>query len=34
MKSSVTKTFRKKLDELPFSVREQPDKAYKLWHDL
>jgi mRNA-degrading endonuclease RelE of RelBE toxin-antitoxin system len=31
MKSSVTKAFRKKLDELPASVREQTAKAYALW---
>jgi mRNA-degrading endonuclease RelE of RelBE toxin-antitoxin system len=31
MKSSVTKAFRKKLDELPASVREQAAKAYALW---
>lgn len=31
MKSSVTKTFRKKLDELPASVQEQAAKAYSLW---
>ncbi|MDZ4876628.1 MAG: hypothetical protein CLLPBCKN_006063 [Chroococcidiopsis cubana SAG 39.79] len=31
MKSSVTKTFRKQLDRLPASVREQAEKAYELW---
>jgi hypothetical protein len=31
MKSSVTKAFRKKLDELPVSVQEQAAKAYALW---
>lgn len=31
MKSSVTKTFRKRLDELPISVRDQAAKAYILW---
>ena len=31
MKSSVTKAFRKKLDELPISVQEQAEKAYALW---
>ncbi|MDZ7968525.1 MAG: hypothetical protein RM368_26830 [Nostoc sp. DedSLP03] len=31
MKSSVTKVFRKKLDELPASVQEQAAKAYALW---
>jgi mRNA-degrading endonuclease RelE of RelBE toxin-antitoxin system len=31
MKSSTTKDFRKRLDQLPASVREQADKAYALW---
>jgi hypothetical protein len=31
MKSSVTKVFRKKLDELPASVQEQAAIAYALW---
>ncbi|WP_445631898.1 hypothetical protein [Nostoc sp. DSM 114167] len=31
MKSSVTKLFRKKLDELPASVQEQAGIAYALW---
>ncbi|MDJ1170817.1 hypothetical protein PMG71_15395 [Roseofilum sp. BLCC_M154] len=31
MKSSVTKAFRQKLDELPASVQEQAAKAYDLW---
>jgi hypothetical protein len=31
MKSSVTKVFRNKLDELPASVQEQAAKAYALW---
>ncbi len=31
MKSSVTKTFRKQLDDLPASVQEQAAKAYALW---
>ncbi|MEH1797450.1 MULTISPECIES: ParE family toxin-like protein [unclassified Nostoc] len=31
MKSSVTKVFRKKLDELPASVQQQAAKAYALW---
>ncbi|HLP91315.1 MAG TPA: hypothetical protein VK184_22375 [Nostocaceae cyanobacterium] len=31
MKSSVTKTFRKQLDQLPASVQEQAAKAYDLW---
>ncbi len=32
MKSSVTKSFRKQLDDLPASVQEQANKAYVLWH--
>ncbi len=31
MKSSVTKAFRKKLNELPASIQEQAAKAYALW---
>ena len=31
MRSSVTKTFRKQLNELPISVRKQAAKAYRLW---
>jgi hypothetical protein len=31
MKSSVTQTFRKRLNELPTSVREQAAKVYALW---
>jgi mRNA-degrading endonuclease RelE of RelBE toxin-antitoxin system len=31
MKSSVTKTFLKQLDDLPASVQEQAAKAYALW---
>jgi mRNA-degrading endonuclease RelE of RelBE toxin-antitoxin system len=31
MRSSVTKTFRKRLSELPVSVQEQAGKAYALW---
>jgi hypothetical protein len=31
MKSSVTKAFRKRLNDLPASVREQAAKAYALW---
>jgi hypothetical protein len=31
MKSSVTKTFRKRLSDLPASVQEQAAKAYALW---
>lgn len=33
MKSSVTKTFRKQLSELPASVQEQAAKAYALWKE-
>ncbi|TAE60718.1 MAG: hypothetical protein EAZ76_06150 [Nostocales cyanobacterium] len=33
MKSSVTKTFRKQLDQLPTSIQEQAAKAYDLWRD-
>ncbi|MDJ0799844.1 MAG: hypothetical protein QNJ51_24070 [Calothrix sp. MO_167.B12] len=33
MKSSVTKTFRKQLDELPAAVQEQAEKAYKIWRE-
>ena len=31
MKSSMTKTFRKKLIQLPEEVQEQANKAYELW---
>ncbi len=31
MKSSVTKTFRKQLADLPASVQKQAEKAYLLW---
>ena len=31
MKSSVTKTFRKQLNQLPAYVQEQAEKAYELW---
>ena len=31
MKSSVTKTFRKQLEQLPQSVQEQASQAYALW---
>ncbi len=31
MKSSVTKAFRKQLDQLPIKVQEQANKAYALW---
>ena len=33
MKSSVTKTFRKRLNQLPTSVQEQAEKAYELWRE-
>jgi mRNA-degrading endonuclease RelE of RelBE toxin-antitoxin system len=33
MKSSVTKTFRKRLDRLPAVVQEQTDRAYELWRE-
>jgi mRNA-degrading endonuclease RelE of RelBE toxin-antitoxin system len=33
MKSSVTKTFRKRLNDLPVSVREQAEKAYAIWQE-
>jgi mRNA-degrading endonuclease RelE of RelBE toxin-antitoxin system len=33
MKSSVTKTFRKQLNELPASVQAQAVKAYTLWQE-
>ncbi|NJL63692.1 MAG: hypothetical protein HC903_19955 [Methylacidiphilales bacterium] len=33
MKSSVTKTFRKQLANLPTSVQEQATKAYVLWQE-
>jgi mRNA-degrading endonuclease RelE of RelBE toxin-antitoxin system len=33
MKSSVTKTFRKRLSDLSESVREQAVKAYALWQE-
>jgi len=33
MKSSVTKAFRKRLNELPISVQEQAAKAYVLWKE-
>lgn len=31
MKSSTTKDFRKKLNQLPISLQEQANKAYGLW---
>ena len=33
MKSSVTKTFRERLSNLPVSVQEQATKAYALWQE-
>lgn len=33
MKSSVTKTFRKQLRQLPTFVQEQAAKAYTLWRE-
>jgi hypothetical protein len=33
MRSSVTKTFRKLLSELPLSVQEQVAKAYAFWKE-
>ena len=33
MKSSVTKAFRKRLNDLSVSVREQTAKAYALWQE-
>ncbi|MBW4473991.1 MAG: hypothetical protein KME45_26995 [Stenomitos rutilans HA7619-LM2] len=33
MKSSVTKSFRKRLVDLPVSVQEQAGKAYALWQE-
>ncbi len=33
MKSSVTKTFRKGLNQLPVTVQEQAEKAYELWRE-
>ncbi len=33
MKSSVTKTFRKRLNRLPVTVQEQAEKAYELWRE-
>lgn len=31
MKSSTTKGFRKRLNQLPVSVQQQANKAYALW---
>lgn len=33
MKSSVTKTFRKRFNDLPTLVQEQAAKAYALWQE-
>ena len=33
MKSSATKTFRKRLSDLPTSVQDQAAKAYALWKE-
>ncbi|MBE9032181.1 hypothetical protein IQ266_20795 [filamentous cyanobacterium LEGE 11480] len=33
MKSSVTKDFRKRLDQLPIKVRDQANNAYALWQE-
>jgi mRNA-degrading endonuclease RelE of RelBE toxin-antitoxin system len=33
MESSVTKSFRKRLSDLPTSVQEQAAKAYTLWQE-
>lgn len=33
MKSSVTSSFRKRLNDLPASVQEQAAKAYALWQE-
>ena len=33
MKSSVIKTFRKRLNDLPTSVQEQAAKAFDLWQE-
>jgi hypothetical protein len=34
MKSSVTKTFRKRLNDLPASVQDRAAKAYALWQEV
>lgn len=31
MKSSVTKAFRKQLEQLPTDIQELAEKAYTLW---
>jgi mRNA-degrading endonuclease RelE of RelBE toxin-antitoxin system len=33
MKSSLTKTFRKRFERLPLAVQEQAEKAYELWRE-
>lgn len=33
MKSSVTKEFRRLLDELPHAAQEQAYRAYRLWRE-
>ena len=33
MKSSVTKSFRKRLGNFPASVQEQANKAYAIWQE-
>ncbi len=33
MKSTLTRTFRKELRQLPESVQEQAEKAYVLWRE-
>lgn len=33
MKSSITKSFRKRLNDLPILVQEQAAKAYALWQE-
>ena len=31
MKSSTTQDFRKRLNQLPISIRRQADRTYELW---
>ena len=31
MKSSITKKFRKELDQLPEAIQDQVIKAYEIW---
>jgi mRNA-degrading endonuclease RelE of RelBE toxin-antitoxin system len=33
MKSSITKDFRKRLNQLPANVRDQANNAYALWQE-